>query len=173
MTHKLALSLIVAMTPRGVLRRSDGTSSWHLPSYLSRVQSLTEHGLVVMDLSMRKTLFEQTPDWVPPGQPAVVIASHHGFNTALVTAINQKKPIFVIGKETWLYESFLPHAGTIHQTLVHDDVQGNILFRALHEQDWAVYEDTGIPRFHHRHDSHKTSWRILERVPAEEQCVQD
>lgn len=177
MTHtKLDLSLIVAMTPRGVIGHSDGNPLWHLQSHLDLARRISNKSVIVSDIQTVKFLRDnQIETWFYRVEsPIVVVANEVGFEAALSAAMAYKKSIFVLGREvSWLYKLFIPYAKVIRQTIVHDVMDGDVLFPTLHAQDWAVSENTGIPRFHHVHDSHKTTQCVMERVPIEVQCVQD
>jgi dihydrofolate reductase len=137
------ITLIVAVADNGVIGR-DNTLPWHLPDDLKRFKRLTLGKPIVMG---RKT-FESIGKPLPGRQNIVVtrdpnyhregITVAHDVDTALRAAGTVPEIMVIGGAE--LFRTLLPRAGRLHLTRVHGNIDGDVLWPALDDQEWHVVE---------------------------------
>lgn len=137
------ITLIVAVADNGVIGR-DNTLPWHLPEDLKRFKRLTLGKPMIMG---RKT-FESIGKPLP-GRLSIVVTRDtnyhregvvvvHGTEAALEAAADAPEVMVIGGAE--LFRLFLPHAGRIHLTRVHGNIDGNVTWPALDIRQWEVIE---------------------------------
>ncbi|MCA9980339.1 MAG: dihydrofolate reductase [Anaerolineales bacterium] len=148
----MILSLIVAMTPSGLIGR-DNQIPWHLRRDLRRFRRLTVGKPIIMG---RKT-FESIGRPLPK-RPNIVLTRQAEFTAvaedghlhiahspaealALAQAhLDETGEVFVIGG-TAVYRAFLPQADRIYLTLVEADMAGDTYFPELIKLDTAVWRE--------------------------------
>lgn len=127
----MILSIIVAMTPEGVIGKNNQLP-WHLPDDLKRFKSLTMGHPIIMG---RKT-FESIGKPLPGRENIVVthnkgyvvpeVSIVHNFQEALSKVQNESE-VFVIGGAS-LFSEALPSAQKLYLTLVHENFPGDVFF---------------------------------------------
>ena len=137
------LHMIVAMTPRRAIGAA-GKMPWHLPEDLKRFKRLTMGKPMVMG---RRT-FESIGKPLP-GRLNIVVTRDTNYRREGVTAVHDvdgalraagdAPEVMVIGGAE-LFRALLPRAGRIHLTRVHGNIEGDVMWPALDERDWAVVE---------------------------------
>jgi len=137
------ITLIVAVADSGVIGRDNGLP-WHLPEDLKRFKRLTMGKPMVMG---RRT-FESIGKPLP-GRLNIVVTRDTNYRREGVTAVHDvdgalraagdAPEVMVIGGAE-LFRALLPRAGRIHLTRVHGNIEGNVMWPALDERDWAVVE---------------------------------
>ena len=137
------ITLIVAVADSGVIGR-DNTLPWHLPEDLKRFKRLTMGKPMVMG---RRT-FESIGKPLP-GRLNIVVTRDTNYRREGVTAVHDvdgalraagdAPEVMVIGGAE-LFRALLPRAGRIHLTRVHGNIEGDVMWPALDERDWAVVE---------------------------------
>lgn len=135
------ISIIVAMTPQGVIGK-DNQIPWHLPADLQRFKKITMGYPIIMG---RKT-FESLPGLLPGRQHIILtrntqykvkgcdVVNHWGHVARLV-----KGKAFVIGGAK-IYEYALPIAKHLYITIVHADVEGDTCFPEWNINEWQEVE---------------------------------
>jgi len=137
------ITLIVAVADSGVIGRDNGLP-WHLPEDLKRFKRLTMGKPMVMG---RRT-FESIGKPLP-GRLNIVVTRDTNYRREGVTAVHDvdgalraagdAPEVMVIGGAE-LFRALLPRAGRIHLTRVHGNIEGDVMWPALDERDWAVVE---------------------------------
>jgi len=137
------ITLIVAVADSGVIGR-DNTLPWHLPEDLKRFKRLTMGKPMVMG---RRT-FESIGKPLP-GRLNIVVTRDTNYRREGVTVVHDldgalraagdAPEVMVIGGAE-LFRALLPRAGRIHLTRVHGNIEGDVMWPALDERDWAVVE---------------------------------
>jgi dihydrofolate reductase len=137
------ITLIVAVADSGVIGRDNGLP-WHLPEDLKRFKRLTMGKPMVMG---RRT-FESIGKPLP-GRLNIVVTRDTNYRREGVTVVHDvdgalraagdAPEIMVIGGAE-LFRALLPRAGRIHLTRVHGNIEGDVMWPALDERDWAVVE---------------------------------
>lgn len=133
------ISLIVAVSANGVIGRGDELP-WHLSDDLKRFKQLTLGKPIVMG---RKT-FESIGRALP-GRQNIVLTRQSEFAAndcdvvssidAAIAASGGAGEVFVIGGSE-IYRLFLPRAERIYMTRVHIDVDGDVRFPELDDDQW-------------------------------------
>jgi dihydrofolate reductase len=137
------VTLIVAVADNGVIGRANSLP-WHLPEDLKRFKRLTMGKPMIMG---RKT-FESIGKPLP-GRLNIVVTRDtnyrhegvqvvHDTEAALEAAAGAPEVMVIGGAE--LFRLFLPHAGRIHLTRVHGNVDGDVMWPALDIRQWEVIE---------------------------------
>jgi len=137
------ITLIVAVADSGVIGRDNGLP-WHLPEDLKRFKRLTMGKPMVMG---RRT-FESIGKPLP-GRLNIVVTRDTNYRREGVTVVHDvdgalraagdAPEVMVIGGAE-LFRALLPRAGRIHLTRVHGNIEGDVMWPALDERDWAVVE---------------------------------
>ena len=137
------ITLIVAVADNGVIGR-DNTLPWHLPEDLKRFKRLTMGKPMIMG---RKT-FESIGKPLPGRRNIVVtrdtnyqregVEVVHGTEQAIAATAGVPEIMVIGGAE--LFRAFLPLAGRIHLTRVHDNIEGDVVWPALDTRQWEVIE---------------------------------
>jgi dihydrofolate reductase len=137
------ITLIVAVADSGVIGRDNGLP-WHLPEDLKRFKRLTMGKPMVMG---RRT-FESIGKPLP-GRLNIVVTRDTNYRREGVTVVHDvdgalraagdAPEVMVIGGAE-LFRALLPRAGRIHLTRVHGNIEGDVMWPALAERDWAVVE---------------------------------
>lgn len=159
------LSIIVAVADNGVIG-SGNQLPWRLPDDLKRFKALSLGKPIVMG---RKT-FDSIGRPLP-GRLNVVISRQPGLEIpgcTVVTSIDeaiaaaQPAPEIVIVGGADIYRQVLPQVQVIHLTRVHANVDGDVLFPKLEEQEWREVAKEYHPA-DQRH-AHAFTFSTLERV---------
>jgi len=141
--EKTMVTLIVAASDNGVIGRANSLP-WHLPEDLKRFKRLTMGKPMIMG---RKT-FESIGKPLP-GRLNIVVTRDtnyhregvevvHGTAQALEAAAEAPEVMVIGGAE--LFRLFLPHAGRVHLTRVHGNIDGDVMWPALDIRQWEVIE---------------------------------
>jgi dihydrofolate reductase len=147
--EKTMVTLIVAVSDNGVIGRANSLP-WHLPEDLKRFKRLTMGKPMIMG---RKT-FESIGKPLP-GRLNIVVTRDtnyhhegvevvHGTAQALEAAAEAPEVMVIGGAE--LFRLFLPHAGRIHLTRVHGNIDGDVMWPALDIRQWEVIERARLRR---------------------------
>ena len=138
------LSLIVAMTRRGVIGRG-GTLPWKLSADLQRFKALTMGHHLLMGRKTYESLGRPLP-----GRTSVVITRQtnlqlpldvliaHSFEAALGFAASDDQPFVIGGGE--IFREALPRAVRMHVTWVEADIEGDTYFPEWNPAEWRLVE---------------------------------
>lgn len=170
--NNLALSLIVAMTPEGVIWR-DNSISWRLPSDMKRFKETTiREGTVIMGRKTWESLPEKfrplpdrcnivlTRDCSQRLSPSLEMMSSVE-EACLAAAAHGRRACIIGGSE--IYRLFLPLVQTAYITMVHAQINGDALFPNMRKSSWRCDDESMIRRWHPK-DEHRTSFSILTRI---------
>ena len=138
----MALSLIAALACNGTIGR-DGELPWHLPADLAHFKRKTENRVVVMGRRTYESIGRPLPRrrnivlsrGVPPDTPGVEYFS----SLPDVLAHLRDVDVVLIGGAA-IYRAGLELVSTMHLTVGHQRVQGDVYFPAFDERDWSVLE---------------------------------
>lgn len=161
------VSLIVAMTPEGVIGR-DNDLPWRLPDDLKRFKALTMGRPVIMGRRTWDSIGRPLP-----GRTSIVLSRRPTFapQGAIVVpdleraldAAGAVDEAFVIGGAQ-VYALALPIAQRLYLTLVHGDVAGDARFPAIDPRQWREIERSERPA-DERH-AFAMTFSVLERAGA-------
>jgi dihydrofolate reductase len=159
------VSLIVAMTPEGVIGR-DNDLPWRLPDDLKRFKALTMGRPVIMGRRTWDSIGRPLP-----GRTSIVLSRSATFapQGAIVVpdleraldAAGAVDEAFVIGGAQ-VYALALPIARRLYLTLVHGDVAGDARFPTIDPQHWREIERSERPA-DERH-AFAMTFSVLERA---------
>lgn len=145
------VSMIVAMTPRGVIGNK-GTMPWGLglPRDIDRFKELTKGNAVVMGpktyKSIGKPLKERLNIVITQNNeykaPQGVLVAHDPRQARELAAINGHVELFVIGGAT-VYASFMKEAERLFVTYVESDAVGDTNFPYWDKAEWHNVWDEG------------------------------
>lgn len=171
--NNLALSLIVAMTPGGVIGR-DNSIPWRLPSDMARFKKITiQERAVIMGRKTWESLPEKfrplperhnivlTRDCSQRLSPSLEMVS--SIDEALLVAASHGGRACIIGGSE-IYRLFLPLVQKAYITMVHVPVEGDAFFPQMRWPSWRQIDAS--PARKHPGDEHQTSFHIYERVPC-------
>jgi len=163
----MKISCIVAMSENHVIGR-DGRLPWHLPDDLKRFKALTTGHTILMGRKTYESIGRPLPD-----RRNIVLSRNPAFKADGVTTARslqaalevagKEGEVFIIGGEA-LFGRALEIADTIHLTLVHAEIEGDVRFPAEALKGWTLVEDV-----HHEADEKHAfafSYRVYTRVPA-------
>ncbi len=145
---RMTTSLIFAMSENRVIGR-DGDLPWHLPRDLKHFKKLTVGHPIIMGrktydsigkpLPKRRSLvLSRDPDYQPEGVEVVSSLEH-----ALELTAHDDEA-FVIGGAGVLVEA-LPRADRLYLTLVHAEVEGDVVFPPVDDRTWHLVSDDRHP----------------------------
>lgn len=140
----MRLSLIVAMTPSGVIGR-EGDLPWRLSADLRRFKALTMGHCLLMGRrtwdslgrplpGRRSIVITRQADFRPPAE--VLVA--HSLDEAVALAAADDQPFVIGGGE--IYRQALPRVARMYVTWVEADVPGDTYFPAWNRDDWRRSE---------------------------------
>lgn len=159
------LSIIVAVADNGVIG-SANQLPWRLPDDLKRFKALSMGKPIVMG---RKTY--DSIGKALPGRLNIVISRQPGLEIPgcrVVSSIDeaiaaaQPAPEIVVIGGAEIYRQALPRVQTIHLTRVHAEIDGDVTFPKLAEQEWHEAAKEYHPA-DERH-VHAFTFSTLERV---------
>lgn len=137
----MIVSLIYAQARNGVIGR-EGQLPWHLPADLKRFKRLTMGHTIVMGRRTYESIGRALP-----GRRSIVLSRNRDYTTEGVTVLGSledaldmtctESEVFVIGGADMLSLA-LPRATRIYRTLVHADIDGDVRFSDLPEDEWHV-----------------------------------
>jgi dihydrofolate reductase len=145
----MPLSLIVAMTRRGVIGQG-GRLPWWLPSDLKRFKALTMGHCLIMG---RKTY--QSLGRPLPGRTSIVVTRQAAFrrpaevltalslDAALHLAAHDDRPFVIGGGE--IFAQAMDRVERMHVTWVEGDVEGDTFFPVWRLEDWRLVEEKRHP----------------------------
>lgn len=159
------VSLIVAMTPEGVIGR-DNDLPWRLPDDLKRFKSLTMGRPVIMGRRTWESIGRPLP-----GRTSIVLSRSATFAPQGATVVPDLEraldaagavdEAFVIGGAQ-VYVLALPIAQRLYLTLVHGEVAGDARFPTIDPQQWREIERSERPA-DERH-AFAMTFSVLERA---------
>lgn len=140
MNNTPKISLIVAMTPEGVIGR-DNDLPWRIPADLKHFKAMTMGKSMIMGRrnfesigrplpGRTSIILTRDPDYRAEGCRVV-----HSVDDAISAA--EGPEIMVIGGAE-IYRLFLPLASTIYLTRVHADVPGDVHFPTVDWSQWRL-----------------------------------
>ncbi len=143
-----SITLVVAHTENGVIGR-DGGMPWHLPADLARFKAATMGKPMIMG---RRT-FESIGRALPGRRSIVVTRDRtwsaagvevaHSIDDALALCANAPEIAVIGGGE--LFAALLDRADTIHQTVIHTELDGDTVFPVLDPTEWHETARTTRP----------------------------
>jgi len=145
---KSSLSIIVAMTNRGVIG-AHGTLPWRLPADLQRFRALTMGKPVVMGRKTHESIGRALPgrtNIVMSRNPALSISGCivvSSMEAALAWARGCEE-IIVIGGSS-VYAAALPLADRVYLTEIHAEVDGDTYFPHYDRGDWIEQSRRDFP----------------------------
>lgn len=170
---RLDITLIAAMTPRGVIGRS-GKLPWRMPSDLQRFRHLTVGHIVVMGyktfaeiIARRGSPLDQRTNYVLTHRHmeevqrsgAIPIRTiYDGVTKGWV----KKQEYYIIGGRS-LYEEALSRADRMVLTIIETDVAGDVYFPTIDYSQWHLVRETEVTRFDPR-DEHPSRFKEYERI---------
>lgn len=169
MDRGMKISIIVAMAENSMVIGRAGDIPWHLPTDLKRFKELTLGRTVIVGrkthesilkrlggpLPNRRTIvLTRQRDWCPAG---CLVA--HSWEEALKLAEGEEE-VFVIGGAE-IYKLALPHADTMHRTLVLAEVDGDTFFPKWDADEWEYAEEKHGAAS--KKDEYDFIWQRLER----------
>ena len=131
---RVKISIIVAITPEGVIGKKGSGLLWYLPEDLRRFKELTTGHVVVMG---RKT-YETIGKPLPNRTNIIITKQEHYYAPGCVTAhsleealnkaqIQEREEIFIMGGGE-IYQQAIGLAGKLYLTLVHQNFEGDVFF---------------------------------------------
>jgi len=170
--NNLALSLIVAMTPEGVIGRNNSIP-WRLPSDMKHFKETTvREGAVIMGRKTWESLPEKfqplperhsivlTRDCSQLISPSLEMVSSVD-EACLVVAAHGGRACVIGGSE--IYALFLPLVQTAYITTVHAWIEGDTRFPYMRKANWRCDDKSPVRRWHPG-DEYQTSFSTLSRV---------
>jgi dihydrofolate reductase len=157
----MVISIIVAMAENRVIGR-DGGLPWHLPADLAHFKRATAGHTVIMG----RTTWESLKSALP-GRRNIVLTRRDDYqprNAAVAHSLGEAlemgraegaAEVFILGGAE-VFREALPIADRLHLTLVHADVEGDVLFPKFDLSRWTLLED----RFHPADDRHEHAFSI-------------
>lgn len=140
----MKISLIVAMSPQGVIGRN-GDLPWRLSADLQRFKKITFGHHIIMG---RRT-FESIGRCLP-GRTTVIVTRNPEYcqpEAQVVTSLDQAllvcstdDEVFIIGGAQ-IYQLALPRVDRLYRTLVHVEVPGDTYFSSIDWSQWEKIED--------------------------------
>jgi dihydrofolate reductase len=165
----MSLSIIVAMTRRGVIGRQ-GALPWRLSADLKRFKSLTMGHPLVMG---RKT-FDSLGRPLP-GRTSIVITRNvdyrapagvliaHTLEAACERAARDAEPFVIGGGE--IFRAALPRAGRMYVTWVEAEVAGDTFFPPWEAAAWQQVQSE--PHSADERNEYDTTFCIYDRIAVE------
>jgi dihydrofolate reductase len=135
------ISLIVAASENNVIGVR-GELPWRLPADLRRFKAITMGKPIVMGRLTWESIGRALP-----GRHNIVISRQEGFVAQDCTAVRSPEAaieaagdvpeVMVIGGGH-IYAAFLPRAGRVYLTRVHQEIKGDAFFPALDAAEWTT-----------------------------------
>lgn len=181
MEKKVDLSLIVAMTPKGLIGNNGGLP-WRLPSDLAHFKKVTlEAGTVIMGRPTYHSILAHNGKPLSGREHVVLtrktlLSSHRSVH--FVGSIEEmwaevkahgNRACVIGGGEVYKLFLSLAHIRRMHVTLVHSpELSGDVYFPATLEEieaGWKCVEATPVSKGHPA-DEYETSFRVYERLQS-------
>jgi dihydrofolate reductase len=154
------VSLIVAAAKNNVIG-SDGDLPWHLPDDLRNFKRLTTGKPIVMGRKTfesigrplpdrRNVVITRDPDYVADGCDVVTSPE------AAMELLHDAAEVMVIGGGQ-VYGVFLPLADRIYLTRVRAEVDGDVVFPELDENEWTLMSSNS----HDADDTHRFTFDVM------------
>ena len=154
------ISLIVAAATNGVIG-SEGELPWHLPDDLRNFKRLTTGKPIVMGRKTHESIGRPLPE-----RRNVVITRDPGYEAAGCDIVSSPEAamdllhgageVMVIGGGQ-VYAAFLPLADRIYFTRVHAEIDGDVMFPELDENQWALRASDA----HDADDEHRYAFDVM------------
>jgi len=147
----MRISLIVAASENNVIGR-DNSLPWDLPDDLQFFREKTEGHPIILGRKNYESIGRPLPN-----RTNIIVSRQEGLEiegctvfTSIEEAIDWAKQIddeeiFVIGGGQ-IYQITLPLADRIYLTRVHEEIEGDVLFPELSEDEWEEVECTEHPK---------------------------
>ncbi len=166
----MKISLILAMSENLVIGR-DGDLPWHLPADLQRFKKLTLGHAVIMGRKTHQSIVERLGRTLPKRRSLVLSRSPAEASGAeLVSSLGQalerasgETEVFVIGGAAVFAEA-LPLADRVYLTLVHTEVEGDVVFSGFDTRSWRLVSEERHQA--DRRHAHAFSFLVYERRAA-------
>jgi len=165
----IKISIIVAMAKNSKVIGQSGEVPWRLSADLKRFKELTLGHAVIVGRKTHESILKRLGKPLPNRKTIVLTRQQgrhaggclvaHSWKEALKLAEGEEE-IFVIGGAE-IYKLALPYTDTIHLTLVHADVAGDVFFQNFNalEWEWTDYE----PRPKNEKNEYNFTWWRLKR----------
>lgn len=158
------IGMIVACAENGVIGREGGLP-WHLPDDLRHFMRTTLGCPVIMGRKTFASLNGPLPRRVNivvsrtmkhPEEGVVVVGSlNEGLSHAKSLVEGTDSPIWIAGGGE-IYRQGMQRANLIVRTLVHETIEGDVVFPELDQSHWELRES----QFHNQDDRHPYSFSI-------------
>lgn len=144
---KSKISLIVAMTPTGVIGDKNQLL-WHLPNDLKHFKALTLGKPIVMGRKTYESIGRPLP-----GRQNIVLTRQSDVNipgcdvvrsAAEAVRIAEGDELMVIGGRE-IYQLFFPLATHLYITWVAANLSGETVFPKWHQTDWEIQSEASHP----------------------------
>lgn len=156
----MIVSLIVAAATNNVIG-SDGELPWHLPDDLRNFKRLTTGKPIVMGRKThesigrplpdrRNVVITRDPDYVAAGCDVVTSPE------AAMELLHDVAEVMIIGGGQ-VYGAFLPLADRIYLTRVQAEVDGDVVFPELDENEWTLLSSNP----HDADDTHRLAFDVM------------
>ncbi len=145
MTKAPTISLIVAMTPDGIIGR-DNDLPWRIPADLRHFKAMTMGKPMIMGRRNHESIGRALP-----GRTNIVLTRDQDYRAegcivvhtpeAALEAAGDSDEIMVIGGAE-IYRLFLPQASTLYLTRVHADIDGDVRFPRVNWSEWRLVAES-------------------------------
>lgn len=141
--------MIVAVAKNNAIGK-DNKLLWHLSEDLKRFKALTSGHYIIMG----KNTYYSLPKRPLPNRTHIILTDIPGEEIddcimaySIEDAISKMDPEgenFIIGGAS-IYRQFLPHAGKLYITWVHENFEADTFFPELNNKDWKVIAEENFP----------------------------
>lgn len=156
------IAMVAALSENGVIGK-DGKMPWHLSADLIHFRRLTKGHVVVMG---RKTY--ESLDGPLRGRVNVVLTRDATFEAPGCEVVHDIGPIladdrqvFIIGGAE-IYRMFLPRAGRLHLTRIHETFEGDTFFPEFDRTEWQLVSADFRPK--DEKNLYDCTFEVYERV---------
>ena len=160
---KPKISIVVAITPEGVIGKRGGGLLWHIPEDMRHFKELTTGHAVIMGRKTYETIGRPLPNRTniiitrDNNYSALGCIVTHSLEEALEKAREvEQDEIFTMGGGE-IYEQAIGLADKLYPTLVHKDFEGDVYFPDYSEFKKEVYREEG------ESNGLKFTWLELEK----------
>jgi len=158
------ISIIVAASMNNVIG-AQGNLPWRLSDDLKRFKSITMGKPIVMGRKTYESIGKPLP-----GRQNIVITRQADFRAEgcgvvsssdeAVSATGDAEEIMIIGGSQ-VYELFLPAVGRLYLTRVHADIEGDVFFPEIAEEEWRLVSNESHSA--DERNEYDYSFRLYER----------
>jgi len=143
------ISIIVAVAQNGAIGKNNDLL-WHIPADLKRFKKLTLGHTIIMG----KRTYQSLPIKPLSNRRSVVITDDPDdrFEGCLMVSsieeslkfCNPSEETFIIGGAS-VYRQFLPLADRLYLTKVHKDIEGDVFFPVVNNNNWKLVSEENFP----------------------------